>query len=180
MSKKPEIRKLCLVALLALTGVACKGKHNLAAVQNEEPDPGPRLVSNVKMNDGAASVQLLNGFYPLEAGTWRWTAGKFAVLLRTPPGSGQSGATVNLAFTIPDVVIQKLKTMKLTTSVGGMVLKTEEYTKSGPETFSADVPGSMLAGDSVRVDFALDKSLPPGEDKRELGVIATAVGLAPK
>src|SRR4051812_18944103 len=89
---------------LALTGAACKGKHNLAAIQNEEPDPGPRLVSNLRMNDTAAAAQLLNGFYPIEGGAWRWTAGKFSALLRTPPGSAQSGATLNFSFTIPDVV----------------------------------------------------------------------------
>src|SRR4051812_31507163 len=110
MSKRLVIRKhlppmVCMAAFLALTGAACKGKHNLAAVQNEEPDPGPRLVSNVRMNDAAASAQLLSGFYPVESGAWRWTAGKFSVLLRTPPGSAQSGATFNFAFTIPDAVM---------------------------------------------------------------------------
>jgi len=168
------------LSTLALAGVACKGKHNLAAVQNEEPEPGPRLVSNLKMNDAAASAQLLNGFYPVEAGAWRWTAGKFSVLLRTPPGSAQSGATLNFGLSIPDAVIDKLKTVKVTASINGMALKAEQYNKAGAEAFTADVPGSLLAGDSVKVDFTLDKSIPPGADKRELGVVATSIGLVPK
>jgi hypothetical protein len=186
MSRKLVIKNVwsapafCLAVLLAFTGAACKGKHNLAAVQNEEPDAGPRLVSNIKMNDASASPQLLNGFYPVEAGAWRWTAGKFSVLLRTPPGSAQSGATLNLAFTIPDLVIEKLKTVKISAAINGMALKSDEYKKPGADTFSADVPGSLLAPDSVKVDFTLDKSIPPGVDKRELGVVATSVALVPK
>jgi hypothetical protein len=178
----------CLAAfliLLVFPGVACKGKHTPAVVQpavvqNEEPDQAPRLVSSVRMNDTTAALQLLNGFYPVESGAWRWTAGKFSVLLRTPPGSAQRGATLNFAFTIPEVVIQKLNSMKLTASINGMDLKSDEYKKPGPETFSADVPGSLLTPDSVKIDFALDKSLPPGLDKRELGVVAFLAALTPK
>jgi hypothetical protein len=179
-SKRKRTPSFCLAALLVFFGVACKGKHTPVAVQNEEPDQAPRLVSSVRMNDTAAAAQLLNGFYPVESGAWRWTAGKFSVLLRTPPGSAQSGATLDFAFTIPEVVIQKLNNLKLTASINGMDLKSDEYKQPGPQTFNADVPGSMLTPDSIKVDFALDKSLPPGLDKRELGVIATSAGLAPK
>jgi hypothetical protein len=172
---------VCLAALLSLSGIACKGKHNnLAAVQNEEPDRGPQLISNVRMNDTSAGVQLLSGFYPVESGAWRWTAGKFSVLLKTPPGAAQSGATLSFAFAVPDAVIEKLKTVKLTASVDGMPLKSEEYSKAGAQVFGADLPASMLTPDSIKFDFALDKSIPPGVDKRELGVVATSVGLIPK
>jgi hypothetical protein len=176
-----EIKKSCLIGALVLTlgGVACKAKHDAVVVQNEE-DTTPRMASVVRMNDTKNSVQLLNGFYPIEGGAWRWTAGKFSVLLRTPPGAAQQGATVTLDFTIPDVVIQKSKDITLTASVNGMMLQSTGYKSAGAEKFTADVPTSALTGDTVKVDFALDKTLPPGVDKRELGIIATSVGIAGK
>jgi hypothetical protein len=182
MSKKSETKTRSLLAAsvlaLALFGTACSAKHETVAVQNEE-DTGPKLLSTVRMNDPKAEAQLLSGFYALE-GTWRWTAGKFTALLKTPLGAAQRGATASLDFTIPDSVIQKLKNMTLSASINGMTLKSTTYKDAGQYTFTADVPASMLAGDTVKVDFALDKSLPPGVDKRELGVIATSVGIAGK
>lgn len=166
--------------LLALTGIGCKGKHSRVAVQNEEETAPPQQASVVGMSDPAANTQLISGFYGLENNSWRWTAGKFSAVLRTPPGAAQSGATLTFAFSMPDVVTQKLGKIALTAMINGMVLKTDQYDKPGPNIFSADVPPSVLNTDSVKVDFVLDKSLPPGSDNRELGVIATSVGLAAK
>jgi hypothetical protein len=132
------------------------------------------------MSDTSAAGQLLSGFYPVEANAWRWTARKFSVLLRTPPGAAQTGGNLSLNFTIPDVSIQQLKSVTLSASVNGMMLKSQEYTAAGTQVFTADVPASMLAADSVKVDFALDKSIPPGVDKRDLGLVAASVGLAAK
>ena len=166
--------------LLALAGSACKGKHDRVSVVNEEEDTGPRVMSTVRMNDAKAAAQLLTGFYPIESGSWRWTAGKFSVLLRTPPGAAQRGATLTFAFTIPDVVIQKLSDVTLTASLNDKALNSAQYKAGGANVFTADVPPAALTTESVKIDFALDKSLPPGVDKRELGIIATSVGLAGK
>ena len=71
--------------------------------------------------------------------------------------------------------------MALTASVGATKLKSETYAKPGAYTFTADVPAELLTKDSVTVDFALDKSIPASAaDQRELGVIATSVGLESK
>ena len=176
-----ETKKRYVIAALAiiLSGVACRGKHNAVAVQNEE-DTGPRMLSTVRANDAKAGMQLLSGFYPIEGNAWRWTSGKFSALLKTPAGAAQRGATVSFDFTIPEVVIQHSKTIALTASVNGMVLKTADYKAAGAETFTADVPATALTSDSVKVDFALDKTLPPSVDKRDLGVIATSVGIVSK
>jgi hypothetical protein len=166
--------------LLMLTGLGCEGKHSRVTVQNEEQDAGPRMVSTVAMGDPKASAQLLKGFHGIENGSWRWTARNFSVLLRTPLAAAERGATLNFAFTVPDLVIRRLKNITLTASVNGMTLKSAEYTATGAYTLSADIPNSMLSAESVKVDFALDKSLPPDVDVRELGVIATSVGISPK
>jgi len=172
-------RPVVLLLVLAAGIVSCQGKHSRVAVQNEE-ETSPQLASVVRMADSAAKTQLISGFYGLENNSWRWTAGKFSALLRTPAGAAQGGATVTFAFTVPDVSIQKLGPISLTAMVNGMVLKTEQYEKPGMEIFAADLLPAMLATDSVKVDFVLDKTLPPGTDKRELGVIATSVGISPK
>jgi hypothetical protein len=162
---------------LALAAVACSGRN---AVQNEEAPVQP--VSFVKMNDAGVGPQLLSGFYATEAGAWRWTSGKFAVLLATPPSAAQNGGTVTFSLVVPEVVTQRLGTITLTASVNGRILKSSQFAAAGPETFTADVPPDLLATNSVRVDFALDKDLAPKSvgDTRELGIIAYSVGLAGK
>ena len=171
---------IAALLLLVLTGVACKGKHDRVTVQNEEPDTGRTIESTVRMNDPKTGAQLLSGFYPVENNSWRWTAGKFSVLLPIPPTAAQRGATVTLAFTVPDVIIQKLQNITIIASINGMTLTSTNYDAAGSYVFNADIPASMLTAESVRVDFALDKSLPPGIDRRELGIIATSVGIGAK
>lgn len=170
------------IPVTALLGASagCTGRHSRVTVQNEEEETPPRMLSVVRMNDRKANSQLLNGFYGIENDAWRWTAGKFSVLLETPAGAAQRGGTLTLAFNIPDVVIQKLKSVKLSASAGGQTLKSDTYTASGSYTFTADVPPAALNTESVRFDFALDKSIPPGADRRELGIIVTSVDLASK
>ncbi len=174
--KKVEI---VILVLLAFGAAGCKGKQSRVTVQNEEEPAGPASV--VRMNDPAVSNQLVSGFYAIEGGSWRWTAGKFSAQLGVPPAAAQNGAALTLGLAIADTSIQKFGSIALTASINGTKLKTEQYDKGGRTTFSADVPASLLSGNSVKVDFALDKALPPStSDKRELGVIATSVELAAK
>jgi len=182
MIQLPKTRRaalLTLATLLLLT--ACRGKHNRVAIENEEPEGGPRIASSLKMSDPAATQQLLKGFYGLEGGAWRWTARKFSALLRPPIASPQRGATLSLAISIPDVVIKQLAAVTLTASVAGTKLKSETWSKPGSYTFTADVPPDLLIKEAITVDFELDKAIPPGpSDQRELGIIATAIGLESK
>lgn len=171
--------KIVILVLLAFGAAGCKGKQSRVTVENEEEAAGPASV--VRMNDPAAGAQLVSGFYGLEGGSWRWTARNFSAQLGVPPAAAQNGATVTFAFSVPDVAIQTFGSVGLSASIKGTKLKTEQYDKAGRQTFSADVPASLLTGNSVKIDFALDKTLPPsGGDKRQLGVIATSVGLAAK
>ena len=170
-----------LTGAILLAG-GCKGKHSRTVVQNEEqPETGPKMASSVKMGDAAATTQLLRGCYGLEGGSGRWTAGAFAVLLRPPLTAAQKGATLQFAFSIPDVLIQKLNAVTLTASSGGKKLASERYAKPGAYTFHADLAPELLAKEEITVEFALDKSLPAGSvDQRELGLVATSVGLESK
>jgi hypothetical protein len=167
------------LVILALIATACNARHDRVTVQNEE-ETATRMASLVRMNDPGTTAQMLSGFYNLENNSWRWTSGKFSILLRTPPGAAAQGGVVTFAFTLPDVVIQKLKSIAITASMNGMNLNSAEFDKPGPNTFTANVPPALLTGESLQVDFALDKTIPPDVDKRALGVIANSIGISTK
>ena len=169
-----------LAAALAFGGVACKSERSRVTVQNEETPSESHLLSTVQMNDSAAARQLLSGFYGVENNAWRWTSGKFSVSLPTPL-LAQNGATVALSFTVPDAIIQKLQKIKVTASVAGAALKSQEYDAAGPYVFSADIPpGPQLKADAITVDFTVDKTMQPPGDKRELAIVANSVSIAGK
>lgn len=167
-----------IVIALAITG--CRGKRSALVVHNEE-EPAA-LSSVVKMNDVRTSPQLLSGFYSIEAGAWRWTSGKFSVQLATPVAAVQNGARLTFNFTIPDVVKKNLDKVTLSAAVNDQVLGSSTYQKAGPAVFTADLAAGLLTKDAVKIDFSLDKDLPPNTigDARELGIVANSVSLASK
>ncbi len=139
------------------------------------------LASVLSTADPRIAPQLIRGFHPVEANAWRWTAGQFAVILKPPAGAAAKGATLLFKFTIPEAVIQKLKPLRLSASVNGTALPPETYSTGGEQTYSRDVPGTAVQGDSATVEFALDKHLQPaGVEQRELGVVATLIGFLAK
>jgi hypothetical protein len=167
------------VAILILLAPGCRDREKITVGQTEEE--ALRLASVVHVADPRSASQLVSGFYDIEQNAWRWTAGQFTVLLRPPRNAVQKGAVLKLKFSVPEPVLAKLKTISLSASLGGLDLSPETYTQAGEFTYSRDVSGAVLAGDAVKVDFSLDKSLPPNAvDQRELGVIVSNVGLEPK
>jgi len=161
---------------MVLCASSCKRRERPAGLLTEEENP--RLASIVHVSDPRTASQLLAGFHAIEQNAWRWTQGRFAVMLRTPRKAAERGATLWLKFVVPEAVIQKLNTVSLSAYVGGAALPPESYTQSGEFTYSRELPARVLAAENVRADFSLDKSVPPsGLDQRELGVIVTAVGL---
>ena len=163
----------------ALWLAACKGRERVPAAQTEEEQG--ELAGVVHMADERAASQLLSGFHTLEQNSWRWTAGRFAVLVRTQGGAAEKGANLRLKFFIPDAVLAKLKVMALSATVNGMPLAPESYTQPGDFTYAREVPPAALRAETAKVEFALDKFLPPSEaDQRELGVVVTSVGLEPR
>jgi hypothetical protein len=146
-----------------------------------EEEASPRLAMIVRVADAGTASQLVSGFYEIEHDAWRWTAGKFSVRLRPPRQASKKGATLQLKFSVPDVVIAKLKAVSLDATVNGTILGRETYKQAGECIYSRDVPASLLTQEPVRIDFSLDKVLPPTPgDKRDLGIIVTSVGFEPK
>lgn len=147
-----------------------------------ETDEGPpRLAMMISMADPKTSPQLLDGFYGLEGNSWRWTASHFSVSLRPPSNAVQMGAILKVDLSIPQPLIDRVKTTTLMASVQATPLSPESFTQSGSFTFARDVPAKLLDADSVTVNFSLDRFLPAGSiDGRELGLIVSAIGFTPQ
>lgn len=167
-----------LLAALLLAAPACR---QTKVETRDTVEEAPRLASTVRTGDPAAASQLTGGFYDIEAGAWRWTRQQFAVTLRPPTHAAQRGAVLELHLAVPRPSIDKLKSLSLSASIGGAALSAETYGKAGQYTYRREVPASLLAGDAVRIDFQLDKCMPPGEaDRRELGVVVSSAALISK
>ncbi len=173
-----RLRRPVLALMFLLSLCACKREKRVRVQTEEEP---PSLAMMLSMADPRGKTQLVSGFYGLENNAWRWTSGKFTVMLRPPRGAETKGAFIKLKFNLPEVIIGPLKKISITAAVNGTTLSPETYTEPGEYTYTREVAAKDFVGDSIKVDFTLDKTLPPqGGDKRELGVIATMVGFEGK
>jgi len=167
-----------LALAVALVSSACK--HGGTGAGQTGGGTG-RLSSVVTMSDPHSAFQLLSGFHSVEAGAWRWTERQFAISLARPLHAKQSGAALFVKLTVPPPTIQTLKSITLSATVGGAALPPETYTVPGDYIYRREVDAQALTSDPVRVDFRLDKAIPPGSvDRRELGVVVLAVGLEPR
>jgi hypothetical protein len=175
------MRRLSVWAALAVVlagGCACKRKPKQVEMVDDESQPA---LSVLHVAHPRADRQLLSGFHGVEQQAWRWTMGTFAVALEPPPGSAQRGATLELRFSMPESVISRRKSVTLQAFVAGTALAPETYNKAGDYTYTRDVPAAALAVPPVKVVFSLDHYLKAGEiDPRELGLVATSVGLISK
>ena len=168
------LRCYCSVLLvtLAFAPLGCK---------RQPAGESPGIASTIHMGDPKTATQLISGFYGIEQNAWRWTARRFTLVLRPPLGAAQKGATLQLRLTVPSVIVEKLKTIALSATIDGASFPPEAYTQAGDYTYTRDVAPALLAGQSVRVDFQLDKSMPPaGADLRDLGLVVLSAGLESK
>jgi hypothetical protein len=164
---------LILVPLL-LVGAGCKRRHRSSGQTQ-------LLASTIYAGDPNAAAHFAKGFYEVEANAWRWTGKEFAVDLSAPLHSDEKGAQLVMKLAVPDAVIQKLGSVQLTAAIQGYNLEPQIYTKAGQYTYTRDVPPDKLPSDVVRIDFAVDHTLPPTEtDRRQLGIIVSEVGLVAK
>jgi hypothetical protein len=165
--------------LLLLLAPGCRIRKK--ATHAQAPEDDGQLVSVINMGDPRAAVQLTRGFHALENQSWRWTMKDFTATLRPPARASASGASLQLKFTIPDVMFNRVGPMAVNARVNGLDLGPQTYSQTGDFIYTRDVPATALSGDAVSVDFHVDKGLPPSDqDTRELAIIVTAVGLLPK
>src|ERR1700683_950415 len=88
-----------LVLSLAIAPAGCK-RHRRGTVQTGEETPAP--ASGVAPGGPQVAKHLVGGCDGGEQNSWRWTAGRFSVLLRPPRTAAVNGAVLQLKFAIPD------------------------------------------------------------------------------
>lgn len=158
---------------------ACKREQK--GIERATVEESPELAAVVHVADPKTSFQLLKGFYALEGNSWRWTAGRFSVVLRAPAGARDKGATLRLKVNVPEAIAGRLGPQTLSARAGSVALPPETFPQPGDYEYARDVPAAAFETDSIQIEFSLDKALPPGQvDQRELGIIVTTVGLEPK
>src|ERR1035437_1636860 len=152
LKRRLALRWSCslLLVTLAFAPLACKRK--------QAGQGASAMASTIHMGDPQAAPQLTSGFYGIEQNAWRGTARRFSLVLRPPFGAAQKGGTLQLRLGVAPVVIVKTKTISLSATIGGVTLSSETYTQAGDYTYTREVAPALLAGESVRVDFQLDKS----------------------
>ena len=178
--RRAAVRLSCslLAMALVLAPIGCKSKKVRVGATDEET---PKMQSVLNMGDPKVESQLVTGFHGIEAAAWRWTEKQFTVALRPPFGASQKGAKLTVKLTVPPVTIERLKSISLSATAGGSALPPETYTTPGEYLYVRDIPASVFTGETVRVDFQLDKTMPPsGADRRELGIIVLNIGLESK
>jgi hypothetical protein len=139
------------------------------------------LASMVNMADPSTANQLVSGFHAVENGAWRWTMRKFSVVLKPPQGSDTNGAMLRFRLFISDDQINRLGPITLSADVDGHQLDPQTFAKPGDYAYSRPVPAGALKASSVKVNFSLDKAREPDNvDGRQLGVVASLIGLQPR
>lgn len=160
-------------ALAVLT--ACKPNAPRPPILENE---NAGVASLVPLGDSRYAAQLNRGFYQIEQNAWRWTAGRFSVTLKTPPGASNKGAFLVVNFSVPPTLIEKNGNVTLNMSVNGLRIEPATFDHPGQQRLRRPVPATAFVADVVACDFILDKILPPSPtDKRELGVIVSSIGL---
>ena len=167
---------LLIAALLAAW--ACPvNAPDLTPMQEKIGGGQPDFLSSVHVADPRVQHQLIDGFYELENGSWRWVARRFVVALQ-PPGKRSETVFLRMRFYVPKAIAQRFSGTKILVKVNGMELGAESFAGDGAFLYSKEVPSSALGGEPARVEFELENAVPAGEiDLRELGVIVTSITL---
>ena len=147
---------IALIALLILTP-ACRIHKKVPHAKAAEDDG--QLVSVINVNDPRAAVQLTRGFHGLENNSWRWTMKIFTATLRPPANASKTGASLQLKFTLPEVMFNRVGPMSVDARLNGLDLGPQTYSQVGDYIYTRDVPAAALSGDAVSIDFHVDKGL---------------------
>jgi hypothetical protein len=136
-----------------------------------------KLLSSLQTADPKASSQL-EGFYEIEDSRYRWTKRNFGMTLIVPDALTRATVQLDMQIYIPDAVIQKLGSIRISAQPNDHAIEPETFTQSGTFNYVRDLPADWLRVGPNRFNFQLDKSVPPSaSDDRELGVIVIGASL---
>ena len=120
--ERAALQHLILIVPLLFSAsfaAGCKNGEPDLTGRTEEEAASPRAAAGIQVADPRAAPQLISGWWDAEDHAWRWTARKFAVVLRAPIGAARRGATLRFSFTLPDAALNRFKSVTLSASVEG-------------------------------------------------------------
>jgi hypothetical protein len=118
------------------------------------------------MNAPEATEQIVSGLYQLEAGTYRWTSASATVVLQVP----QTVAPLAANFTIP----APARARRVTLLLDGTPVATQSY--PGPGTYTIKTAPLKPKTRTATVEIQVDRTFSAPPDRRELGIVLSAVG----
>ena len=85
-----------------------------------------------------------------------------------------------LDFDLPDLSVQKLKSITVSAVLAGSALSPEVYTTAGAHQYRREAAASVFTKDVLQADFTVAPFLQLENDGRPLGLVVTAIALEPK
>jgi tRNA (mo5U34)-methyltransferase len=111
------------------------------------------------------SVKLLEGWYPLEQNSFRWTQRHFRIQINHPHLIKFSALRFNFRVPTPSPV-------RLSAVVNGVSMASATYAGEGGQSYCLQLAREALDAPEIRVDFTVDTCLPPRAfDERELALL---------
>ena len=111
------------------------------------------------------SIQLLEGWHPLEQNSFRWTERRFSIQIRRPHLIRFSTLRFDFRLTMPGPVT-------LSAKVNGTATAPATFSTAGEQSYSIELPGAAMKARSIRVDFEASTCLAAGAlDERELALL---------
>jgi hypothetical protein len=160
--------------LILASGCQLRHRPNPHATIEDESE----ISSTLRMSDPRDAAQILDGFFGLESGAWRWSMKRFSVSLAPPKGAAQRGARLELTTTVPDAVAAELVGTTVTATIAGQRLAPARVKQSGEQIVTFEVPATALGVEAVIVAFELDRTIPRRQgETRDLGLIVSRIAL---
>ncbi len=144
-------------------GISTGSIDRLTAVRVVERQP---TLSYLPMNAPEANEQIVSGIYDLEDQHFRWMSRSAVVALKSPA----SALPLRVEFSIPDNAPGRRVTLLL----DGREVASEVY--KGPGSYTLATAPLQAAGASATVQIEIDRAFSVPGDRRELGIVLTAVG----
>jgi hypothetical protein len=128
--------------------------------------------------DFSRAIQLLDGWYPLEEGKWRWTERSFAVQLELPVGHRHPDTLV-AHFYLPGSVFDSLPAIVLGAEVNGITLPSVRYSRPGEHVYEMPIPLEATRDTGLLTRFTLRDTFRADGDPRPLGLLVNFSGSCP-
>jgi len=111
------------------------------------------------------SVKLMEGWYPLEQNSFRWTERRFSIQINRSHLMKFSTLLFNFRLSTSGPVT-------LAATVNGVSMRPAAFATEGEQTYEIKLPLEAADASTVKIDFAVDKCLPARAfDERELALL---------